>query len=381
MAMNNRDWVGKAFDLLFEGRLEVVDEVMTQAYKTPDWPAAWAKEDAQRRGGPLRPLAKRDVQVQLRVITEQGYHFKDVLSRAQQGFVSELRETRNLWAHNEPFSSDDASRALDTIERLLHAVGVVDSAEDVRNLRVDLQRTVVEDQPRRQVKRTKVSLEPGSGLRPWREVIRPHDDVARGAFTASDFAADLHLVHTGQATSPEYGDPVEFFTRTYLTEGLRDLLSRAVRRLNGEAGASPVVNLQANFGGGETRSMLVLYHLFSGTPSKDFPQELQELVAANGNLDLSALDVRRVALVGTYLKAGSPIIKDDGTEVRTLWGELAWQLGGREAYDLIAEGDRTGMNPGEALCTLIARYSPALILIDEWVAYARQLVADRSARR
>lgn len=377
MAMNNRDRVGKAFDLLSEGLLDEVDEVMTRAYKTPEWPGAWAKEDAQRRGGPLRTMTKHDVQVQLRAITEQGYQFKDVLSRAQQGFASELRETRNLWAHNEPFSSDDAARALDTIERLLQAVGAVDSAEDVRKLRVDLQRTVFENQTRKQVKRTKVSLDPGSGLRPWREVIRPHDDVARGAFTASEFAADLHLVHTGQATSPEYGDPVEFFTRTYLTEGLRDLLSRALRRVNGEAGASPVVNLQTNFGGGKTHSMLALYHLFSGTPAKDFPQELQELIAANGNPDLGALDVKRVALVGTYLKAGSPIIKDDGTEVRTLWGELAWQLGGREAYDLIAEDDRAGTNPGEALRTLIVRYSPSLILIDEWVAYARQLVTDR----
>ena len=378
MAMNNRDRVGKAFDLLSEGLLDSVDEVMTAAYGTSEWPTAWAQEDAQRRGGPARTFTKHDVQVQLRAITEQGYRFKDVLSRAQQGFGSELRETRTLWAHNEPFSSDDAARALDTIERLLHAVGAVDSAEDVRKLRVDLQRTVFEDQTRKQVKRTTVTLDPGSGLRPWREVIRPHDDVARGEFTASEFAADLHLVRTGQATSPEYGDPVEFFTRTYLTEGLRDLLSRALRRVGGGDGnASPVVNLQTNFGGGKTHSMLALYHLFSGTPAKDFPQELQELIAETGNPDLATLGVKRVALVGTYLKAGSPLIKDDGTEVRTLWGELAWQLGGREAYDLIAEDDRAGTNPGEALRTLIAKYSPALILIDEWVAYARQLVTDK----
>lgn len=377
MAMNNRDRVGRAFDLLSEGLLDVVDEVMTGAYSSSDWTTEWATDDAQRRGGPLRVLTKRDVQVQLRAITEQGYRFKDVLSRAQQGFASELRETRNLWAHNEPFSSDDASRALDTIERLLHAVGAVDSAEDVRKLRNDLQRTVFEDQTRKKIKRAKVSLEPGTGLRPWRDVIKPHDDVARGAFTASEFAADLHLVHTGQATSPEYGDPVEFFTRTYLTEGLRDLLSRALLRLNGEAGASPVVNLQTNFGGGKTHSMLALYHLFSGTPATAFPQELQELIAANGNPDLSSLGVRRVALVGTYLKAGSPLVKEDGTEIHTLWGELAWQLGGREAYDLIAEDDRAGTNPGETLRTLIQQFSPALILIDEWVAYARQLVTDK----
>lgn len=377
MAINNRDRVGKAFDLLSEGLLDFVDEAMTRGYGTADWNEQWAAEEAQRRGGPPRTYAKTDVQVQLRAITEQWHRFKDALSRAQQSFASELRETRNLWAHNEPFSSDDAARALDTIERLLHAVGAVDSAEDVRKLKVDLQRTVFEDQTRKKVKVAAVSLDPGSGLKPWREVIRPHEDVARGEFTASEFAADLHLVRTGQATSPEYGDPVEFFNRTYLTEGLRDLLSRALRRINGDPSASPVVNLQTNFGGGKTHSMLTLYHLFSGTPAAKYPQELQELIAANGNPDLAALGVKRVALVGTYLQAGSPLIKDDGTEVRTLWGELAWQLGGRAAYDIIADADKAGTNPGEALRSLIDSHAPALILIDEWVAYARQLVTDK----
>src|SRR5699024_11156226 len=107
MALNNRDRVGKAFDLLSEGLHDEVNEVMTRDYGTTDWPTRWAQEDVQRRSGPERTMGKRDVQVQLRAITEQGYHFKDVLSRAQQGFASELRETRNLWAHNEPFSSND----------------------------------------------------------------------------------------------------------------------------------------------------------------------------------------------------------------------------------------------------------------------------------
>ena len=377
MAMNNRERVGRAFDLLSEGLHDVVDEVMTKAYASSQWPEKWAEENARRKGQAPQTFTKRDVQTQLRAITEQRYHFKDVLSPSQQGYASELRATRNQWAHSEPFSSDDTARALDTMERLLRVVGSMDSADDIRKLRVDLQRTVFEDQTRKQVKRAKVALDPSAGLKPWREVIHPHDDVARGEFTASEFAADLHLVHTGQATSLEYGDPVEFFTRTYLTEGLRDLLSRAVRRLSGDRNASPVVNLQTNFGGGKTHSMLALYHLFSGTAAGEFPQELQELVAENDGPPLEELGVRRVALVGTYLKAGSPVIKDDGTEIHTLWGELAWQLGGREAFDLIAADDRAGTNPGEALRALIQRYSPSLILIDEWVAYARQLVTER----
>ena len=378
MAVNNRDRISKAFDLLSEGLQDVVDEVMTKAYGSSQWPTMWADEDARRRGSAPKILAKHDVQVQLRAITERGYEFRDVLSRAQQSFASELRETRNQWAHNAPFSSDDTDRALDTIVRLLQAVGSADSAADVRKMRSDLRRTVYEDQTRQQVKRTrKASLKPGGGLKPWREVIHPHDDVARGEFTASEFAADLHLVHTGQATSPEYGDPGEVFTRTYLTEGLRDLLSRALRRMSGDGNASPVVNLQTNFGGGKTHSMLALYHLFSGIPAQDMPQEIQDLVAGNGNPRLEKLGVRRVALVGTYLQAGSTHTKPDGTKIHTLWGELAWQLGGREAYEMVADADRSGTNPGSALRTLIQKYAPALILIDEWVAYARQLVTDK----
>lgn len=373
MAINNRERVGKGFEVLSEGLYNLIDEVMTRAFESPNWNLKWAEKDAAKSGGSPKTYEKHDPQIQLRAITEYGYNFKDELSRAEQGFAAELRLARNQWAHNESFSSDDASRVLDTIERLLKATNAVDFAEDVRKLRVDLQRTVFEEQNRQSVRKTSMSLAPGAGLKAWREVIRPHDDVARGEFNASEFAADLHIVATGQA-SPEYSNPVDFFSRTFVTEGLKDLLSRALKRISGDLNASPVVNLQTNFGGGKTHSMLALYHLFSGQSASSFPQEIQELVAECGNIKLETLGVRRVALVGTSLKAGTPSVKDDGTEVRTIWGELAWQLGGKEAFDVVAESDRTGTSPGDLLTKLFKGHSPALILIDEWVAYARQLV-------
>ena len=378
MALNNRERVGRAFDYLSEGLMDVVDAVMSRVYSSSNWPVEMARKDAQRYGGSERILTKEDVQVQLRAITEEGRAFKEILSRSQQAWASELRETRNKWAHGEKFSYDDTVRALDTIERLLRAVDAPHSAADVRKMREDLQRTIYEDRTRKQAKQAPVvTLKPSSGMSAWREVIQPHDDVARGEFTASEFAADLHLVHTNQTLSPEYGDPVEFFSRTYLTEGLRDLLTRAVRRLSGDGNASPVVNLQTNFGGGKTHSMLALYHLFSGKKTEEFPQEVQDLIQATNCEKFDSLKVRRVALVGTYLQAGSPSIKEDGTEVCTLWGELAWQLGGREAYEIVASADQAGTNPGEALRTLLQRHTPTIILIDEWVAYARQLLTEK----
>ena len=63
----------------------------------------------------------------------------------------------------------------------------------------------------------------------------------------------------------------------------------------------------------------------------------------------------------------------DGTVVRTLWGELAWQLGGKEGYPMVRSADEKAVSPGDSLRLLFNKYSPCLILIDEWVSYARQL--------
>ena len=143
-----------------------------------------------------------------------------------------------------------------------------------------------------------------------------------------------------------------------------------MRRMSGDDNASPVINLQTNFGGGKTHSMLALWHLARGTPLGEFPQETQELL---GPLGYDAItDARRVAVVGNHF-APTGETKPDGTMVRTLWGELAWQLGGADGYAMVADADRAGTNPGKALHDLLATYSPAVILIDEWVAYARQL--------
>ena len=109
---------------------------------------------------------------------------------------------------------------------------------------------------------TAIESQAAGNLKPWREVVTPHKDVASGRYQQAEFAADLWQVHMGEGTD-EYKKPVEFFRRTYLTESLKRLLVGAVQRLAGQGG-DPVVQLQTNFGGGKTHSMLALYHLFSG---------------------------------------------------------------------------------------------------------------------
>src|SRR5204862_7344197 len=125
-----------------------------------------------------------------------------------------------------------------------------------------------------------------------------------------------------------------------------------------------------NFGGGKTHSMLALYHLFSGAN----PAELagvDTVLAAAGVKTLPK--AKSVVLVGNKISPGNPITKADGTIVRTLWGELAYQLGGKKAFTRIAKDDEKATSPGDVLRELFNEYGPCLLLVDEWVAYARQL--------
>jgi predicted AAA+ superfamily ATPase len=96
-----------------------------------------------------------------------------------------------------------------------------------------------------------------------------------------------------------------------------------VQRICGKGG-DPVVQLQTNFGGGKTHSMLALYHLFSGTSASELAG-VDAVVAEAGVKSLPR--ARRVVLVGNRIFPGNPVTKPDGTVVRTLWGELAYQLG------------------------------------------------------
>src|SRR5437867_10531373 len=126
----------------------------------------------------------------------------------------------------------------------------------------------------------------------------------------AEFAADLAQVSRGEG-STEYTDPIEFFRRTYLTAGLKDLLSGALQRLAG-AGGDPVVELQTNFGGGKTHSMLALFHLFGGAQSTTLPGI--EAVLSEAGIK-AAPKAKRAVLVGTDLSPGQVHSKPDGTHV------------------------------------------------------------------
>src|SRR6266436_4866812 len=370
MAINNHERVGKAMEILKQGLGPFIEREFKNLYKDQ------ALSETTRYLGDDRQLSKKginewDAAGLLKLMWEAWNDvFRRTLGHAERSLISELRNLRNKRAHQESFSSDDAYRALDSAGRLLTAVSAPQSAE-IEKMKMELLRLRFDEQVRSEKRKSAgsaIESAAASNLKPWREVVTPHKDVASGRYQQAEFAADLWQVHLGQGTD-EYKKPTEFFRRTYLTESLKRLLIGAVRRSSGQGG-DPVVQLQTNFGGGKTHSMLALYHLFSGTKPSD-------LVGIDGVLQEAGINklptVNRVVLVGNKISPGNPVKKPDGTIVRTLWGELAWQLGGKKAFERVRADDEKATSPGDVLRELFNEYGPCLVLIDEWVAYARQL--------
>jgi predicted AAA+ superfamily ATPase len=372
MAITNHERVGKMLHLITDGLKPFVEREMKNTYQ-----ASWFDEAKKSIGDSQLKLMGDDQSAEwdaAGILVTMWDHWNEVfrktLGKAERTLVSELRDVRNKWAHQKPFSTDDAYRALDSATRLLGAVSAPE-AEELDKMKMELLRIRFDEQARGEKRKnagTAIESATTSNLKPWREVVTPHKDVASGRYQQAEFAADLWQVHLGQGTD-EYKNPVEFFRRTYLTESLKGILVGAVRRLTGEGG-DPVVQLQTNFGGGKTHSMLALYHLFSGST-------LSELVGIDAVMQEAGATklptARRVVLVGNKISPGNPSTKPDGTVVRTLWGELAWQLGGKKAFARIKADDEKATSPGDVLRELFVEYGPCLILIDEWVAYARQL--------
>jgi len=165
-------------------------------------------------------------------------------------------------------------------------------------------------------------------MKPFHTIAVPHRDILEGRLTMDVFAADLWETYKKRAPE-EYRDAELFFKKTYLTNGLKNLLDVVEKRLNGRGG-DPVIQIQTPFGGGKTHALIALYH-----------RAMQR-------------NITPVVIVGTALDP----------KKETPWGIIEKQL----------DGSTTALagniSPGrEALRELLARHQPVLILMDEILEY------------
>ena len=312
--------------------------------------------------------------------------FKKKLAIDYRTWSKELMGVRNKVSHSgsADFDENYTWRALDTMA-LLCAAFDDQSAEEIREIQRELRygssagsanATVVPEQATGTSKASGILENIRAGLPSWRQIMEPHPDVAQGRYQLAEFAANLAQVAHGEGAI-EYRDPVEFFARTYVTDGMAGLLLQALLRTSGKGG-EPVIQLKTSFGGGKTHSMLALYHMFRAKVPVDKVPNIKPVLEKAG---LSTFVKANVAvLVGFALDPSKSRRPNNlpGITINTIWGEMAAQLaesaGDLSLYDYVKEADKKGVSPGsEALKNLFDACGPCLILMDELVAYGKKL--------
>ena len=203
------------------------------------------------------------------------------------------------------------------------------------------------------------------------QVCTPKQDVLEGRLSEDIFAADLYAVFAGKAPDV-YQDPVKFSANTFPTDGMKILMKEVFGRLTGKnTGANPVVKLETSFGGGKTHSLIALYHAAKSPKALNLEGMLGMEVAPKES-------VRVVVLCGTAYNASST--REEGKiKPKTLWGELALQAGGEDAFLIIKKADEDGSAPGTQLLEKVLGGKPVLILIDEIAHYLRT-ISERPGR-
>ena len=194
-------------------------------------------------------------------------------------------------------------------------------------------------------------------MKTWYRVAAPHEDIRSGDFDESVFAAKLGDVVDGVAP-PDYNDAYAFFKKTYLTAGLEKLLQKVHVKL-AEGRGPGVVQLQTPFGGGKTHALILVYHyLANGERVAELLPEGVGLLAPN-----------ITAIVGTDVNPSAGF-QDGEVQRHTLWGEIAYQLGGKQAYAAVRANDENRISPGrKALRAMLEPLQPFTILLDEVLEY------------
>lgn len=257
-------------------------------------------------------------------------HFKAFDPRLFRDFRNEATHGRD----DQIVDEDEANLFYSQMRVLLLEIGLIQKAEP------------------------KVEAVATGGLRSWKENgVIPHDDILGGNLQMDTYAADLWgVARADQHTPAVYREADQFFRQTYLTNSLRALLNDVLKVLNGGAG-DRVLQLRTPFGGGKTHTLIGLYHV---TKNRAKIVDLLPDLPDPGECAVAAVQCEKFGV-----REGR--VTDDGLQIHTLWGEIAYQLGGAQGYAVLRNYDRNLTAPGGETLTQLLRglRKPALILLDE----------------
>lgn len=270
----------------------------------------------------------------------------------------EIYEVRNKTYHHQDISDDEMKRAFNNMIRIMKKLGMEEMVEEL---------TFLKEGKKQQKKKSKASKQFTGDLVPWFKNVRPHLDIRQGRLDESVFAANLGEValETGREI---YQNPALFFEKTFFTAGLKTVAKRVINGLSGGADTeNRVISLQTGFGGGKTHTLISLFHLAKWGKKASESGEIKPLIDYTGK---PKFDKANVAVFTN--QTNDPVQgreTEEGIHIKTLWGELAYQLGGPEAYKLIRANDENRTAPKGVFNKVLQKTKPGLILIDELADY------------
>lgn len=201
------------------------------------------------------------------------------------------------------------------------------------------------------------------------ETCHPREEILSGELALDLFAAKLRLVVEGKAPHV-YQDANTFFSNTFPTDGIKTLIRETFSRLTQQGVGSPAIRLETSFGGGKTHDLIALWHIC---------KEGRRIQGLDRFADLSLIPSRSIqvaAVDGRDLDPEQGIYhKDTGVTTYTLWGEIAYQIGGISGYELLRGSDTSGSSPGTSVLERLLGGEPTVIALDEMARYLRSAKA------
>ena len=202
---------------------------------------------------------------------------------------------------------------------------------------------------------------------PWFRVVKPHLDIREGRLDESVFAANLAEVALGTGREI-YANPILFFEKTFFTAGLKTIAKTVIKGLNGQEEAeNRVMSLQTGFGGGKTHTLISLFHLAKLGKNAVGSDSVKKLIEATGDPEFETANI--AVFTNTTNDPANGRTTADDTHIQTIWGELAFQLGGQAAFEIIRKNDEQMISPAGLFKKVLETAKPALILIDELADY------------
>lgn len=286
-------------------------------------------------------------------------------------WFGEIAQVRHDVAHFKAIDKDEATKAwihLRTIARLLQMNELAAELEKLQNAEKTIDKT---ESPQ-----AKTILLSDGHLPAWFGVVQPHYDIRQGRLDESVFAANLAEVALGNGRDI-YKDARTFFDKTYFTAGLTSVAKTVIQGLNGKEDAeNRVISLQTGFGGGKTHTLISLYHLCTAGKKIAQINAAQTLLKQTG---LPEFDTANIAVfTNTTNDPANGRMTSDGVHIQTIWGELAYQLGGKESYEIVRKNDEQLISPAGIFKQVLTMCKPALILIDELADYCVKAAARKA---